>query len=120
MTNLPQVESDTRGKSNAELHLLYLRKAQQAEERANARQRAIRGAVERDLRIKFNMQDRFWKGRDFTGEVDFATSKACSADPAWKKQVSLNQWYIAQATMYGTAANNELLQRIVKVLESRG
>lgn len=102
------------------MHRKYLTLAKQAEDRADARKRAIRHVVQRDLSIKFSAQEKFWKGRDFDQEVEFNTSKQCQADPAWKTQVALNQWYIAQATMYGTAATTDLLERLLKAIEGRG
>ena len=103
-----------------ELHRHYLRLAQLAEDRASARKRAIGKVIWRDLEIKFGAQPEFWKGREFVGEHEFLTSKAASVDPTWKTQVALNQWYISQATMYGTAATTDLLERLVKALEGRG
>lgn len=91
----------------------YLSQARQAEKAADAIKREIRERVRRDIFIKVAAQKQFWKGRDIAGEIDFLTSKAASADPRWKTQVALNQWYMQQATMYGTAANQDLLIAIL-------
>ena len=89
------------------------------EDRATARKSAITSTLARDLRVKWAAQPGFWKGRVFNDELDFMASKAASADPTWKKFVALNQWYISQATMYGTAATTDLLERLIKAIESR-
>jgi len=91
----------------------FLRLAKEAEQNADRIKRAIKDRVRRDIFIKVAAQRAFWKGRDISGEIDFLTSKAASADPGWKTQVALNQWYIQQATMYGTAANNDLLRYMI-------
>lgn len=113
-------EVDLRGMTNTELHRHYLKLARHEESRATARKKAIRAITARDLHTKFNAQPEFWRERDMIGELDFLTSKAASADPTWKTHVAMNQWYIAQATMYGTAATTDLLERLVKALEDRG
>lgn len=95
--------------TNQQLLGKYLTLAKQAEESADQIKREIKDRVRRDIFLKVTAQKAFWKGRDIPGEIDYLTSKAASANPLWKTQVALNQWYMQQATMYGTAANNDLL-----------
>lgn len=102
------------------MHEKYLRLTKQAEQRADRRKAQIKAHVEHDLSIKFGAQPKFWQGRDYAGEVDFLTSKACGTDPEWKKQVAMNQWYMQQAIMYGTAANNDLLRALLEAIRGRG
>lgn len=104
--------------SNTAYHKHYLRLAKEAEEKAEAQKDRIRAICERDLEMKFKAQPKFWEGRGFLDELDFLTNKAASSDPTWKKYVAMNQWYIQQAVMYGTAANNELLTEIVQLLRT--
>lgn len=105
--------------TNQQLLERYLRLAKDAEANADRLKRQIRERVRRDIFIKVAAQPGFWKGRDVAGEVDFLTGKAASADPLWKTQVALNQWYMQQATMFGTAANNDLLRMLVLKMTQR-
>jgi hypothetical protein len=106
------------GLTNQELMEKYLRLAKKAEAEADAIKRRIKDRVRRDIFVKVAAQEKFWKGRDVPGEIDFLTSKAASADPAWKTQVAMNQWYMQQATMFGTAANNDLLRALLRAMKS--
>lgn len=103
MTN-ERATSGTTSRTNLDLHRHCLRKAQQAEAAATQRKDQIRVREARDLHLKFESQPGFWRGRDFMGELDDKVGRAASNDPIWKRHVADNQWFIAQATMYGIAA----------------
>ena len=100
--------------SNRELRDKYIRLALEAEDKANRIKNRIRARVEKDIRLKVSVQPEFWKARDVEGEIDFLTSKACSVDPDWKAQVTLNQWYTQYATMFATAHTGDCLEQLLR------
>lgn len=106
--------------TNAAQHTNYLRLTKLAEHKADERKAQIKTRIERDIMIKVDAQPGFWRGRNVPDEIEFLTSKACSADPEWKKHVAMNQWYMQQAIMYGTAANNDLLRELLEAIRDRG
>jgi len=90
-------------------------KAETAKAAADTRKRQIRNIEQRTLELRRASQ-KFWEDRIPEHEVEQNTNTAASKDPLWKGHVSDNQWYMQQATMYGTAANNDLLIKLIAVL----
>jgi len=105
--------------TNAELHLYFLKKAEESEARAVRRMEQIRAAEERELGIRWQSQRSFWKDRDFDIELDMVTAKSRSNDPVWKSHVADNQWFMQKAVMYGTAATNERLVELLTLLTTK-
>jgi hypothetical protein len=91
-------------------------KAEESEAKAKRRAEQILEAERRTLEIRWAAQSSFWKDRNFVRELDVIVAKARTTDPVWKGHVSDNQWFMQKAVMYGTAANNELLERLVNAL----
>lgn len=104
--------------TSMELHQLFLRKAEEAEARAKRRLEQIERAERRVLEQRWRDQPRFWKDRDFELELAHNTSQSRAKDAMWKSHVSDNQWFMQKAIMYGTAANTELLMKLLIVLGS--
>ena len=104
------------GMTNAELHWYFLKKAEESEAKASRRAEQILNAEHRMLQVRWKVQQRFWRDRNFERELDVIVAKSKTTDPVWKGHVADNQWFMQKAVMYGTAANNELLMRLVDVL----
>ncbi len=94
----------------------YIDKAKKAEQDATAQAATWRRKAYRELELR--------KGRAFTNasqsereaQANDLVNQWKQKDPVWKGHVANNQWYIQQAIMYGTAANGDLLQRLVDAL----
>lgn len=106
-------------RTNSELHHEALALAEAAERRASRRKEKIRESATYELAARWQANRAFYDGRNFDHEITEITNKSASSDPLWKGYVSDNQWHMARATMYGIAAGNDLLSRILDVLTSQ-
>lgn len=91
-----------------------LLRAEAAERAAFKRKAQVENSERRDLAHKIQAQPAFWRDRDMSIEVAMKTDKALTTDAVWKSRVADNQWYIAQATMYGIAAlvEQQMVRRV--------
>lgn len=104
------------GMTNWELHLHFMRKAEEAEARAKRRLQQIEAAERKVLEQRFRDQSKFWKGRDFELELAHNTSQSRAKDAMWKSHAADNQWFTQKATMYGIAANADMMRDLLLVI----
>jgi hypothetical protein len=106
--------------TNSEKHRLFLTKAEREETLANIRKRQIEHTERSQLLVRFKVQSKFWAGRDFEHELSLIVDTAAGKDPVWKGHVANNKWFIDKATMYGVAAQVEILTELLAMTALRG
>jgi hypothetical protein len=119
--------------TNAELRDHYIKKAEDASERAARRKAWIRRREARNLNAMYESNPKAhptlhaaeksgnseqW-AHAWNLAVDTKTNVAASTDGVWKGAVADNQWYTQYAQMYGIAALSDDIRALVGEIRGR-
>lgn len=96
--------------SNRELRDHYMKEAKRYEDLATRRKNQIKLIAIDEVVRDLSNSGRTVTDLMFEIEVNMRTDKAAEKDPVWRGKVAMNQWMIAQATLFGIAALDD--QRI--------